>query len=483
MMNFRIIGLVLGILLIIESVLMLLGLPFSIYYNDQDIAALLISSGISLFTGLSLYFINRKAKRDVKKREAYIIVTFGWLTLSLFGTLPFLVSGTIPNFTNAFFETISGFTTTGASILNDIESVPHGILFWRSMTQWIGGMGIIVLSIAILPLIRVGGMQMFAAEAPGPTTDKLSPKIKETARKLWYLYLGFTATETILLVIGKMSLFDAINHSLTTMATGGYSTKQASIAYFDSPFIHYVIIVFMFLAGTNFAISYFALTGKPGKLFRNGEFKFYLRIILGASLIIAIGLFWKNGLPIEQSIRDALFQVVSIVTTTGFATTDYLQWQPMSLWIVIFLLMFVGGSAGSTGGGIKVVRILLLFKNAYLELKRLIHPNAVIPVRYSGQAVPPPIINNILAFIIFYIIIYLISVLIMSFWGLDFMTSMGAVAATLGNIGPGIGNVGPAENFAFIPDGGKYFLSFLMLLGRLELFTVIILLTPQFWRK
>lgn len=482
-MNFRIIGLVLGILLIIESVLMLLGIPFSIYYNDHDINALLISSGISLFTGLGLYFLNKNAKRDVKKREAYVIVTFGWLTLSLFGTLPFLISGAIPNFTNAFFETISGFTTTGASILNDIESLPHGILFWRSMTQWIGGMGIIVLSIAILPLIRVGGMQMFAAEAPGPTTDKLSPKIKETARKLWFLYLGFTVTETILLIIGKMSVFDAINHSLTTMATGGYSTKQASIAHFDSPFIHYVIIVFMFLAGTNFAISYFALTGNPRKLFKNGEFKFYSQIIFGASLIIAIGLFWKNGLTLEQSIRDSLFQVVSIVTTTGYATTNYLQWQPISLWIVIFLLMFIGGSAGSTGGGIKVVRILLLFKNAYLELKRLIHPNAVIPVRYSGHAVPPQIINNILAFIIFYIIIYLISVLIMSFWGLDFMTSMGAVAATLGNIGPGIGDVGPADNFAFIPDGGKYFLSFLMLLGRLELFTVIIILTPQFWRK
>lgn len=482
-MNFRIIGLTLGFLLVLESVLMLAGLPFSIYHNDYDISALLISSGISLLSGISLYLLNRKAKRDVKKREAYIIVTFSWLTLSLFGTLPFLISGVIPNFTNAFFETISGFTTTGASILNDIESLPHGILFWRSMTQWIGGMGIIVLSIAILPLIRVGGMQMFAAEAPGPTTDKLSPKIKETAKKLWLLYVGFTVTETILLVIGKMSLFDAINHSLTTLATGGYSTKQASIAHFDSPFIHYVIIFFMFVAGTNFVISYFALTGKPSKLFKNEEFIFYLRIILGTSLIIAIGLFWKNGLPVEQSIRDALFQVVSIITTTGYVTTDYMQWQPMSLWIVLFLLMFIGGSAGSTGGGIKVIRILLLFKNASLELKRLIHPNAVIPVRYSGHTVPPQIITNILAFIIFYIIIYLISVLIMSFWGLDFMTSMGAVAATLGNIGPGIYNVGPAENFTFIPDGGKYFLSFLMLLGRLELFTVIILLTPQFWRK
>ncbi len=482
-MNFRVIGLVLGILLIIESVLMLLGLPFSFYYGDNDIIPLLLSSGISFVSGLLLVLLNRKANRSVKKREAYVVVTFGWLVLSLFGTLPFILSGAIPSFTDAFFETISGFTTTGASVLNDIESISHGVLFWRSMTQWIGGMGIIVLSIAILPLIRVGGMQLFAAEVPGPTTDKLHPKIKETARKLWSLYLGFTVTETILLMVGKMNLFDAINHSLTTMATGGYSTKQASVAHFDSPFIHYVIILFMFIAGTNFAISYFALTGKPKKLFKNDEFKFYLTITLGASLIIALGLIWEMGLPWEQSVRDALFQVVSILTTTGFATTDYLQWDPIWMWVVLFLLMFIGGSAGSTGGGIKVVRIQLLFRNAYLELKRLIHPNAVIPVRYAGQAVPPQIITNILAFVIFYILIYLISVLIMSFWGLDLMTSMGAVAATLGNIGPGIGNVGPADNFAFIPAGGKYFLSFLMLLGRLELFTVIILLTPQFWRK
>ncbi len=482
-MNFRVIGLVLGILLIIESVFMLFGLPFSYYYQDADIIPIFFSSGITFVAGLLMFFLNKKASRSVGKRESYVIVGFGWIVLSIFGTLPFILSGAIPSFTDAFFETMSGFSTTGASILNDIEALPHGVLFWRSLTQWIGGMGIIVLSIAILPLIKVGGMQMFAAEVPGPTTDKLHPKIKYTAQKLWFIYLGFTAVETLLLKLGGMNLFDAINHSLTTMATGGYSTKQASVAYYSSPFIQYVIIFFMFMAGVNFSLSYFAITGKPKKMFKNSEFRHYTGIVLIATVLIALGLIFRNNLGVEKAFRDALFQVVSIVTTTGFATTDYLQWQPSSLWILLFMLMFIGGSAGSTGGGIKVVRIQLLFKNALLELRRLIHPNAVIPVRYNNQAVPPQIITNILAFVMFYLIIYFTSVFIMSLMGLDLDTALGAVAASIGNIGPGIGKVGPADNFAFIHPAGKYFLSFLMLIGRLELFTVIILFSPQFWRK
>ncbi|MFO7880264.1 MAG: TrkH family potassium uptake protein [Bacteroidota bacterium] len=482
-MNYRIIGLTLGILLVIESVAMLLGLPFSIYHNDHDIIPILLSSGITLFSGGVLALANRNAGRKVGKREAYVIVTFAWLFMSLFGTLPFVISGAIPNITNAFFETISGFTTTGASVLNDIESLPHGILFWRSFTQWMGGMGIIVLSIAILPLIRVGGMQMFAAEAPGPTQDKISPRIKQTAKKLWLVYLLFTVTEAILLKFAGMSVFDAINHAFTTMATGGYSTKQASIAHFQNPAIHYIIIVFMFLAGVNFALSYFALAGKPGRLFRNDEFAFYGRIILFATAIVTVLLFWKNGFSLEQSFRDAIFQVVSIVTTTGYVTSDYLSWMPSGLWVLIFMLMFIGGSAGSTGGGIKVIRIMMLFKNAYLELKRLLHPNAVIPVRFNQKAVPQQIIVNVLAFIIFYILIFLVSVVIMSFLGLDFESAMGAVAATLGNIGPGIGDVGPVENYANVSVAGKWFLSFLMLLGRLELFTVLIIFSPAFWKK
>ncbi|MDA3819197.1 MAG: TrkH family potassium uptake protein [Candidatus Delongbacteria bacterium] len=482
-MNYKIIGYTLGVLLIIESTAMLFGLPFSIYHGDSDVAAILISSGITASAGLLLMLILRRANRDVGKREAYAIVSMGWIFMSLFGTLPFILSHTITNFTDAFFETISGFTTTGASILNDIESFPHGILFWRSFTQWLGGMGIIVLSIAILPLIKIGGIQMFSAEVPGPTTDKLSPRIKQTAMRLWLVYLGFTLLEAILLKFGGMSVFDSINHAFTTMATGGYSTKQASIAYFDSPYIHYVIIVFMFLAGTNFALSYFAITGKPAKLFKNEEFIFYIKIVLGTALIIAIGLFWKHGLSAEQSIRDALFQTVSIVTTTGYATADYMKWSPEGLWVLILMLMFIGGMAGSTGGSVKVIRIQMLFRNAYLEFKRLLHPNAVIPVRFNHQAVPAQIVNNILAFVILYIMIFMISVVVMSFMGLGFDTAIGAVAASIGNIGPGIGGVGPVENYALIPAAGKWYLGFLMLIGRLELFTVIIIFSPLYWTK
>lgn len=483
-MNYRLLVYILGILLLIESVFMLLGLPFSFYYQDTDISPIMLSSGITLSSGIIMMFLTRKADRNkIGRREAYAIVCFGWLVMSFFGSLPFVLGGYINNFTNAFFETISGFTTTGASILGDIETLPHGILFWRSITQWMGGMGIIVLSIAILPLIRVGGMQLFVAEVPGPTMDKIHPKIKETAKKLWLIYLIFTAAEIILLYFGGMSLFDAICHSFTTMATGGYSTKQASIAHFDSPFIQYVIILFMFLAGTNFSLSYFALKGKFKRLIKNDEFKYYFSILIGASVIIAVGLIWHMNKGVEESIRSALFQVVSIVTTTGFVTEDYLQWAPGGLWMLIFMLMFIGGSAGSTGGGIKVVRVRMLFKNAYLELKRLLHPNAIIPVRYNNHAVPSKVITNILAFVILYIIIFIISVLIMSFIGLDFETSMGAVAASLGNIGPGIGHVGPVENYAAIPEFGKWFLAFLMLLGRLELFTVLIIMSPSFWKK
>jgi trk system potassium uptake protein TrkH len=346
-----------------------------------------------------------------------------------------------------------------------------------------GGMGIIVLSIAVLPLLKVGGTQLFAAEVPGPTPDKIHPKIKETAKRLWLIYVFFTVLETIMLWIGGMTIFDAINHSFTTMATGGYSTKQASIAFYNSPYIHYVITFFMFIAGTNFTLSYFALKGKPGKIWKNDEFKSYLKIVLIATIIIATSLAFGMKLPFEQAFRDAIFQVVSIITTTGFATADYILWQPAGLWVLLLLLMLVGGSAGSTGGGIKVVRIHLLFRNSYLELKRLLHPNAVIPVRYNQHAVTPTVINNIMAFVIIYIFTFLLSTAIISFMGVDFESSMGAVAASLGNIGPGIGSVGPASNYAHLPIAAKWFLSFLMLLGRLELFTVLIIFAPSFWKK
>jgi trk system potassium uptake protein TrkH len=377
---------------------------------------------------------------------------------------------------------MSGFTTTGSSILNDIESLPHGILFWRSIIQWLGGMGIIGLSLAVLPFLGVGGMQLFAAEVPGPTPDKLHPKITSTAKRLWGIYFILTIIQAILLSAGGMELFDAVCHSFTTMATGGYSTKQASVGHWESPFIQYVFIVFMFLAGTNFTLTYFAIKLKPKKVWQNEEFRYYLGFVILFTLIITGGLLHKHGMAVEPAIRSAMFQVVSIITTTGYATADYLMWYPL-LSILIFVLMFFGGSAGSTGGGIKIVRIVMLIKNSSYELKRLIHPNAIIPARYNSRVVSPEIITNVLAFFVFYIISIILSIIFMSALGLDFETSVGSVVTCIGNIGPGIGDVGPASTFSEIPSLGKWYLSFLMLLGRLELFTIIVLFSAAFWRK
>lgn len=483
MIKYKLILLVLGVLLLVESFFMSIASIVSAFYAEYDLPYLLSATGGTLFIGLMLVLLFRKTEKKVEKREAYLIVTMSWVVLSLFGAIPFYISGAIPSYTDAFFETISGFTTTGASILNNIEDIPHGLLLWRSTTQWMGGMGIIVLSIAIIPLIKVGGMQLFNAEVPGISTDKLHPRIAGTAKKLWLLYFGFTLAEAILLYIGGMSVFDAVNHAFTTMATGGYSTKQASIAAFDSPFIQYVIIFFMILAGTNFALSFFAITGQIKKVIKNSEIKFYLIIIFISGIIVSFGLWHFMAFDIEPAIRHAFFQVVSIITTTGYATVDYLAWVPKGFWVFILLLMFVGGSSGSTGGGIKVVRIHILFRNSYMEFKRLIHPHAVLPVRYNRTSLPQNTINNVLAFIILYMMILAAGTLIMSFTGLDIETAFGAVATSLGNIGPGIGKVGPASNFANISVFGKWFLGFLMLMGRLELFTVIIIFTRYFWKR
>jgi len=484
--NFNLQGIlkIIGALVVIEGLFMLLALPFSYYYQDGSLESILISSLITLTSGGILYFSMRKSRsKNLGKREGYIIVSFSWLIISLFGTLPYLISGTIPTFTNAFFETISGFTTTGSSILNDIESMPKGLLFWRSTTHWIGGMGIIVLSLAILPILGGSGMsQLFGAEAPGPTTDKIHPRMAGTAKRLWGIYVLLTVSEAILLMfVGGMDFFDAICHSFATMATGGFSTKNDSIAGF-APSVHWIIILFMFLAGVNFSLHYFGLHGKFKKIIQNQEFKFYVGMIFIAGGIISLGLFLNNGQEFMVSLRDALFQVISIVTTTGFVSADYLLW-PTYLWVLIFVLMFTGGSAGSTGGGIKQMRILMLIKTAAIEFKYLIHPRAVISVKYNGKNVGDDITHKILGFFLLYMMIFVFSTFIMSLFGLDFETSIGTVIASLGNIGPGIGGVGPVENYAAIPNLGKWFLSFLMLIGRLELFTVLVLFYPPFWRK
>ena len=482
MIQYKAILTVIGFLLILVGFFMMLGIPFSLYYGDDDILALIISGLATSIIGGITFLLTRQKNVEIKKRDGYIVVSLGWFVMALFGAIPFVVHGSIPSYTDAFFETMSGFTTTGASILNDIESLPHGLLFWRSITQWLGGMGIIVLSLAILPILGIGGMQLFVAEVPGPTKDKIHPRVKETAKRLWGIYFILTIGETILLLLGGMNLFDAINHSFTTMATGGFSTKQNSIAAFESPFIHYVITIFMFLAGMNFSVHYYLLHARFNILKKNEEFRFYTIFIIAASVIIAFALFTTNYSDFEKSFRDSLFQVVSIVTTTGFITADYESWG-LFFQLIFFLLLFVGGCAGSTGGGIKIVRHLLLIKNSLLELRRLIHPRAVIPVRFNNSSVGQEIVSNILAFFQFYLGVFIFGTIIMSLLGMDFLTSIGSVATSLGNVGPAIGSVGPVYNFAHIPDLGKWVLSFLMLLGRLELFTILIIFSPAFWKK
>ncbi len=467
----------------IGGAFMLLGIPFSIYFKSNDLIPLLAAGATTIFFGFIMWLSTKNAERSkIKKREAFLIVGLSYFGMSLFGMLPYLFSGAIPNVTNAFFESVSGITTTGASILNDIEACPPGILFWRSITQWLGGMGIILLTIAILPYFGIGGMELFVAEVPGPTKEKLHPRINETAKRLWYIYLALTGILTVLLFIEGMSFFDAINHALTTTSSGGYSTKQASIGHFDDPIIHYTIILFMFLAGTNFTLIYFGFKGRFKDIFNNEEFRFYLSIVAILTLIVSTLVVLNLAKPIEPTIRHVLFSIVSLLTTTGYATVDYTKWFPF-ITLIFFALLFLGGSAGSTSGGVKLVRHLMLLKNSVMEFKRILHPRAIIPVRYNKHVVDQQLIYNILAFFVAYMVIFGLSSLIMASMGIDLLSAMSAVATSIGNVGPGIDSVGPSENFNNIPALGKWYLGFLMILGRLELFTILIIFTPFFWKR
>ncbi len=475
---------------------MFITFPFSVFFNEYEKWGILNAGIITVFIGLLLYFFNKPTSTNIQKKEGYLIVTLGWLTLSITGMLPYLLSGAIPNVSDAFFETISGYSTTGSSILTDIEAMPKGILFWRSATHWIGGMGIIVLTIAILPLLGIGGMQLFMAEAPGPSADKLHPRITDTAKRLYLIYVILTFAEFFLLKIAGMTWFDAINHAMATVSTGGFSTKAESIAFYnDTPIIQYIIIFFMFVAGTNFVLTYFALKGKVQKVFQSEEFKYYLFGTIGIAIIIAIIIIFFQDPSLksvlahpevygktESAFRHAFFMVISVITTTGFVSADFTMWNYLATGI-FFALFFTGGSAGSTSGGIKVVRHIIMLKNSFLEFKKALHPNAIIPVRYDSKTVPQTIVFNILSFFIIYMLIFIIATVILTFFGLDFISAIGAAASSLGNIGPAIGSVSPVDNFAHLSSGAKWFCSFLMLIGRLELFTVLILFTPFFWRK
>ena len=473
----------LGLLLMITGVLMAFCIPVALIFHETDIAlAIAKSSAISFFCGLLMGIPGKMKKINLRIKEAYLIVSLSWIIISVFGTLPYLLSNTIPNFNLAFFETISGYTTTGASIINDIEALPKGILFWRSMTHWIGGIGIIVLFTAIMPLLGSSSMQLFSVETSSITIEKIHPHIKGTALRLSFVYVIITLLEIIFLRLGGMNIFDAVCHSFGTVATGGFSTQNTSIAEY-SPYIQYVIMTFMLLAGINFTLHYYFIKGKFKKTFSNNELWFYFKTVGLSIVTLVVILMVKNPLlSLEHTFRDVSFQVISVITCTGFITTDYEVW-PQIGWFIIFLLMFSGGMAGSTAGGIKSFRHLLLLRISRSEMQRRIHPNAIIPVRYNKTNVNSDTILNVQAFFIFYIITFVIGTLLMVLAGLDLKSAAGGTASCLGGIGPGLGVVGAINNYANVYVFGMYVLSFIMLLGRLEIFTLLMIFTKSFWKQ
>ena len=463
----------------------LMGIPcvMSLAYRESDFLPLAISAAVTLLGGYLMQRSCSGAKdEEIGHREAFAIVSLGWVVVAFFGTIPFLLAGTFPSFIDAYFETMSGFTTTGATVLTNIEAQPHGILFWRNFTQWLGGMGIIVLGMAILPKLAVGSRQLLAAESPGPAPERLSPRIAQTAKIMWGIYLIFSFSEVILLKLAGLPLFDSFIHMFSTMSTGGFSSHTSNIGFFDRARVETIITCFMFLAGGNFALYYYLLKGKPKALFKDSEFRFYSFVVIAAIILITFNLWGGTYKSIWSSFRYAAFQVVSINTTTGFTTQDFNLWPSLSRGILL-LLMFIGGCAGSTAGAMKNIRILILLKRGYQELLRLARPRAVIPVRLGGRPVEERVIAGITGFFILYILLFLISSLILMKLGVDMVSSVAATAATIGNVGPGLGLVGASQNYAFLPPVAKVILSLNMLLGRLEIYTVLVLLLPSTWRK
>jgi len=482
-MNYGIIIKVLGNLLVFEALLMIPAYLISIFYQQNDSSAFLISISVTFVVGFIMSKVKGAYKR-IKAKDALAVVAIGWLLASFFGSLPFVISRSIPSFVDAFFETISGLTTTGSTVIKDVEILPKGILFWRSLTHWIGGMGILVFTLAILPTMGIGGFQIFKAESPGPTADKIVPRIKDTARILYTTYIAITIIQVIFLVIGGMSLFESAVHTFGTVGTGGYSTRNASIGAYNSTYIHIVITVFMILSGVNFSLYYSLVNGKWKEVIRNEELRLYLGIIFAAGILIGLNIYmntdgYKN---IGLAFRDSFFQVSSIITTTGYASVDFDLWPVFSK-MILLLLMFIGGCAGSTSGSVKVIRILVLAKLVKRQVAKIFHPNAYIPIKIDGKVVSDDVVNSISSFFILFVIIFVIGILVISFEGLDFESTVSAVATSIGNVGPGFGLVGPTRNFGGFSSFSKIFLSLLMLMGRLELFTIIALVSPKAWKN
>ena len=481
-MRMRTVFSVVGALMALTGLTMLFPAAVAAAFYRETASVQIAAAGVlSMATG---FVVNRWAGplEEISIREGFAIVTLSWLFVAVFGSLPYLLTGSIPSFSGAFFETISGLTTTGSSVVVDIDALPRGIVLWRSQTQWLGGMGIIVLSVAILPLLGVGGMQLMQAEIPGLSADRLRPRVRHTATLLWGVYALFTVTEGILLWAFGMTPFEALNHAFTTMATGGFSTEDTSIASFD-PSLQYVIIVFVFLAGINFTLHYSWLTGRWGAIRHNQELRVYALITMVATSGLTL-LVWLPGTieGFEESLRVGLFQATSIMTTTGYANADYELWVPAAQ-VVILLLMLIGGCTGSTAGSIKVLRHMIVAKEAQFSMRRLLHPRGVFVYKIEGKPVGPDTLASVSGFLLLYLLMLAAGVSILALLGLDSLTALGAATTTLGNVGPGFGLVGPAETFADLPSAALWVLSGLMLLGRLELYTVLILLTRGYWRR
>ena len=474
---------IVGILLFIEAAFLLGSVGVSLFYGEDTVRPLLYSAGIIAFIAFLLVTFCKGGERAISRKDGYVVVTLCWIVFSLFGTLPYILTDSIPSFTDAFFETMSGFTTTGATILQDIEALPKSILFWRMMTHWVGGLGIVFFTVAVFPIFGLNDMNLFSAESVGPIRAKLHPRISVTARWILTIYMALTVICTVSLRIAGMGWFDAVCHAMSTIATGGFSTKQASIAAFNSPLIENVITFFMFVSGINLSLLYLAIfKARPMTLFRDTEFKTYFTIAAVFTAVIGLGLFFTSDLDAAEALRVSLFQVVAVQTTTGFATANYAVWMPL-LWLLLCALMFIGACSGSTSGAMKCARISILFKVMWNEFKRIVHPNAVIPVRMTGRIIPTAVQSAILAYTVIYIFMLVLGLFVNMAFGVDFLDAFSLSVASVGNVGLALGNYGPMDSFATLPAAVKWFSAFQMLVGRLEFFAVLLLLTPVFWRR
>ncbi|BBB24626.1 TrkH family potassium uptake protein [Amphritea japonica] len=482
-MHYKVILRILGLLLMIFSFSMLPPIAISYSYHDSSHLAFISAFTITLCTGFIIWAPVYRVRQDLRTRDGFLVTVLFWVVLGLFGSIPFMLADN-PNlsFVDAVFESLSGLTTTGATVITGIDALPQSILFYRQQLQWLGGMGIIVLAVAILPMLGIGGMQLYRAETPGPVKDsKLTPRITETAKALWYIYLSLTVACALGYWFAGMTLFDAVGHSFSTVAIGGFSTHDASIGYFDSPLIEGICTFFMIISAVNFGLHFFAWRQRSiTHYFQDPEFKFYLSMLGGITVLAAVVLVTTQTYAPVESIRKAIFEVVSIATTTGFATADFAQW-PVMLPFLLFVAAFAGGCAGSTGGGMKVIRILLILKQGQREIKRLIHPNAVIPVKFGNKPIPDRVLEAVWGFFSVYLIVFVVMLIILLGTGLDQVTAWSAVGATLNNLGPGLGQV--AAHYGDLNETAKWVLAFAMLLGRLEVFTLLVLFSPAFWKR